>query len=207
MKPNKINDEPISPLIEGIITITITSEVMATYLARSYPIGTGMAYEVPVYKVLITSTAYPNKIINDVMALRFMPSKLDIESNAFMSGLAGYKIFNTTAYNPKYNPHNRDVSAFYRGSFSLYGNFLIHAGPLDLKDHGWGAKGCIEIFEFFEFKNKLWSMAGKVDRSLLLEELLVYLCESNRIRIVIEKANRPPVKEVDPPSGEESKFW
>ncbi len=207
MKTNGINNEPTPPLIEGIITITIASEVIGTYLAKSYPIATGKAYEVPVYRVIITSTAYPDKILCDIMTLRFMPTKLAIESNVFMSGLADYKIFDTTVYNPKYNPHNHDVSTFYRGSFSLYGNFLIHAGPLDLKDYGWGAKGCIEIFEFFEFKNKIWSMAGKVDRSLLLEELLVYLCESNRIRIVIEKANRPPVKEVDPPSGEESKFW
>lgn len=184
--------------IDGIVTITVTSELATQnpYYAKCYPTLTGKAYEVPIYKVRLTSTARP-KENRESSTLRFTPTHVD--GKLIMAGLADQQSYNSPSYNPEYSPHNSE--GLDNGAFSLYGNFLLHGGPDTITSYGVGGMGCIEIVDFEHFKWDIIYMAGRIFPSDEPEKSLVFLCNKGRIRIVIEKAVKPIIKEVNPPEG------
>lgn len=184
--------------IDGVVTITVTStlETQDPYYAKAYPNKTGFAYQVPIYKVKLTSTARPDEA-KWGSTLRFTPTQGD-GGRIIMAGLADQQSFNSPSYNPEYSPHNSP--GLDNGAFSLYGNFLLHGGPDSITSYGLGGKGCVEIVNFEDFKLDIIYMAGRIVPSDELEKMLVFLCKKGRIRIVIEKATRPSVIEVNPPT-------
>ena len=64
-----------------------------------------------------------------------------------------------TLYNPKYGTRNRYSP--YAGAIQIEGSFLVHAGPISLKESGWGSAGCVEIIgDFDQFKNDIRDLSG-----------------------------------------------
>lgn len=194
--------------IEGVVTVTITSSKVYTtnyegkmtdtpYLAKSYPVMSGMAYEVPVYHVKITSTARPG-VERGTHTLRAMPVLNEGATNAFMSGLIEGQSYTPTSYDPLYGPHSMPNQV--KGAFPLYGNFLVHSGPAEMTAYGRGGKGCVQIFDFTSFKATIVYMCGK-HPSDTLDNTMSYLCKRSRITFVIEAMEKPPVKAIIPPTG------
>lgn len=165
------------------------------YLAKSYPVKSGMAYKVPLYRVKLTSTARPGEE-KWTCALRFLPVKNNINDIPFMSGLMDAQSYFEPTYDPIYTPHN--TQGLDIGGFSLYDNFLVHAGPDSVTDYGVGGKGCVEVVSFDQFKLDIVHMCGK-HPSDLPDKTMAYLCGKKRLHIVIEAANKPPVIEIMPP--------
>lgn len=201
--------------IEGVVMVTITPDKISTitdqgvlvdkeYLARSYPIATGKAYKVPVYRVKVTGSARPGEE-RWFSALRFLPSKRSSGEAVFMSGLADAQQYLTPTFDPEYNPHN--TPGMDDGAFCLYDNFLVHAGPdtVDENDYGIGGLGCVAVVKFVQFMASIAYMCGK-HPSDLPKNTMSYLCKRDRVQIFIEQATKPPVVEIDPPLHLTHKF-
>ncbi len=152
------------------VTITVTNRKTGdTYQARSYPDsdknndGVIELYNTPVYEVELVSGS-TKKIWK---AVRFMPYWNDpISPNAHYrsrgfinSGLHSFPKQAVPTYLPNYGTQNR-YSPF-RGAIQIRNNFLIHAGPRNLSDSGWGAAGCVEVIgDFSQFKKDIRNLAG-----------------------------------------------
>lgn len=187
----------------GTVTIKVTSAKYKLegkefkYLAKCYPILTGFAYEVPVYNVVLTSTKFPG-LESLFYALRFMPYKRTEQENIGMSGLADAQNYVLTTYDRKYSPHS--VPGLDNGAFLIYGNFLVHAGPAEFTDYGMGGLGCIEVFNFPSFKEKIIDMCGDQSGEAV-DDVLTRLAEDGYIKLIIEAAVKPAVTPVAPPPG------
>lgn len=199
--------------IDGIVTMTIMSskmtglngdgiEVDMEYLAKSYPIKSGMAYKVPIYRVKLTSTARPSDERWGCV-LRFLPVKEDTNAVPFMAGLKDAQSFLEPTYDPTYSPHN--IPNLDPGAFLLYGDFMVHAGPSAVTEYGSGGKGCISVIDFNKFKTDIVYMCGR-HPSDLPDKTMSYLCKQKRVNIVIEGATKPPIIAIKPPSFIEDKF-
>lgn len=159
------------------VLITISNQkIPQTYNAKSYPMvdrdndGRYDSYKIPVYKVFIQGTdASGTKIVKEWTALRFMPfwndpkqpdAKYKGKGRGFIS--SGLNVFPKQAikmYIRGYEIHN--TYSQYNGAIQLKGNFLIHAGPRDLADSGWGGAGCVEIIgDFSQFKKDIATLAN-----------------------------------------------
>ncbi|WP_354833051.1 hypothetical protein ABGM91_01065 [Akkermansia muciniphila] len=187
----------------GTVTIKVTSTKYESegaefkYLAKCYPIKTGFAYEVPIYKVVLTSTKFPG-VDSIFYALRFMPSKTTANENVFMSGLADAQNYVLTTYDPNYNPHS--MQNLENGAFLIYGNFLVHAGPSQFTHYAMGGLGCIEVFDFASFVLTIINLCG-AQAGGTTDEVLTRLAEDGYIKLSIEAAVKPPVTPVAPPPG------
>ena len=100
-------------------------------------------------------------------AVRFMPYWNDpaapdtrYRAQGFInSGLHKFSKQAVSLYLPNYGTHNR-YSPF-RGAIQIKNSFLIHAGPQNLHDFGWGSAGCVEIIgDFGKFKKNIRDLAG-----------------------------------------------
>lgn len=159
------------------VTITISNQkTQDVYYAKSYPHrdkdGDGFAevYKVSVYKVFIEGLDINGEnIVREWKALRFMPywndsnQKSKYKSKGFLSaGLHSFAKQQIKNYNRAYSVSN--TSSPYDGAFQIKGSFLIHAGPKNLSDVGWGAAGCIEIIgDFNLFKKDIILLANYDD--------------------------------------------
>jgi hypothetical protein len=139
------------------------------YQARSYPDadkdndGTIELYNTPVYEVKI-STGTNSRIWK---AVRFMPYWNDPSSpnthyrtRGFVnSGLHSFSKKAVSLYLPNYGTQNRYSP--HHGAIQIRNNFLIHAGPSNLSEIGWGSAGCVEIIgDFGQFKKDIRDLAG-----------------------------------------------
>jgi len=98
------------------------------------------------------------------------------------------------SYNPNYEIHN--TSSPENGGIVIYGNFMIHDGPDDLSEFGWGAAGCMEICGksgFENLKSTIHSLSGS---SKPIEQGLVELAGAGKLMIHIEQAIRPTPKPI-----------
>ncbi|RYZ93842.1 MAG: hypothetical protein EOO68_21335 [Moraxellaceae bacterium] len=130
--------------------------------------GRDDAWEVSVYKVFIQGVDAANKpVMKAWTALRFMPFWNDpaspdpgYRSKGFIvSGLNSFAKQVIKTYIRNYIIHNT-YSAF-NGAIQLKGNFLIHAGPHDYANFGWGGAGCVEVIgDFSNFKRDIAQMAN-----------------------------------------------
>lgn len=189
--------------VKVVVTNKKTGE---TYHARSYPDAdydnNGMIelYGTPVYKVLLTGTdAQGRSVTKEWKALRFMPYWNDRRNpnthytalGWVNSGKHAVALKYVTYFNPDYMTRNR-VSP-YSGAIQIDGSFLVHAGPRDISDRGWGAAGCVEVIgDFGEFKKELALLAGAtgVDSSADLLEMV----KQKKLMIEVEHAIPPDLK-------------
>ena len=156
-----------------LITISNKTEIYK-YLAKSYPMldrdndGRDDRYEIPIYKVFISGIdSNGTSVSKEWKALRFMPywndSKNPIakyKSRGFISaGLNSFSKQVIKNYIRGYEIHN--TYSEYNGAIQLKANFLIHAGPQDISNYGWGGAGCVEIIgDFSQFKKDIITLAN-----------------------------------------------
>lgn len=163
------------------VLITISNQtIVEKYSAKSYPMfdrdkdGRYDRYEIPIYKVFISGKDSGGfNIVKTWTALRFMPYWNDpkspdkrYKSRGFISaGLHSFPKQVIKNYIRGYEIHN--TYSEYNGAIQLKGNFLIHAGPKNLSDQGWGGAGCVEVIgDFSLFKKDILSLANCSDSDL-----------------------------------------
>lgn len=187
------------------VLITVTGiETGDIYYSRSYPDddfndnGKIELYSTPVYKVTIEDTLNSSKK-KEWKALRFMPFWNDPSSpspsyktkgwvNSGLSSVAKKKV---PMYDKNYTIHNTTSS--FRGAIQIQGNFLIHAGPIDIKQHSWGAAGCVEIIgDFDDFKKDIAILAGISTKNL--HESMISLVKAGKLFVEVQYALRPNLK-------------
>lgn len=187
------------------ILITVTGiETGDIYYSRSYPDddyndnGKIELYSTPVYKVTIEDTLNSSKK-KEWKALRFMPFWNDPSSPSSSyktkgwvnSGLTSVAKKKVPMYDKNYATHNR-FSPF-GGAFQIQGNFLIHAGPSDINESGWGAAGCVEIIgSFDDFKKDIANLAGVNSKNL--HDAMNDLVKAGKLFVEIQHALRPNLK-------------
>lgn len=189
----------VSILVSG----TITGDL---YYARSYPDddfdnnGKVERYETPVYWIYIDGTDLSGSPVRKTWkCLRFMPYWNDPKKPSgkykdkgwIDSGKVKVAKKAVVYYDPNYTVHNRFSP--YNGGIQISGNFLVHAGPTALTDHGWGAAGCVEVIGHFDaFKNDLRDLSGsrKTDGSAAISELVA----AKKLFIEMEYAAAPKLQ-------------
>jgi hypothetical protein len=187
------------------VLITVTGiETGDTYLAKSYPDsdydnnGSKELYSTSVYKVTIESDANKTKK-KEWKALRFMPYWNDPTNPSpkyktkgwVNSGLTSIDKKKVTLYDKNYKVHN-SYSPF-GGAIQIQGNFLIHAGPSNIYESGWGAAGCVEIIgSFDDFKKDIADLAGINSKNL--HEAMLSLVKSGNLFVEVQYALRPDLK-------------
>ncbi len=184
------------------VYITVTNQKTGeTYFSRSYPDddfnnnGKIELYNTPVYWVSIKND---DGIERNWKSVRFMPYWNDPKNpnNKYKSkgkinaGLHQLTQKAVTYYDPNYGVSNR-YSPF-AGAIQLRDSFLIHAGPKNLSDSGWGSAGCVEIIgDFNEFKNDIKELSGTStsdSRSAILE-----LVRARKLFVEVEYAIPPNI--------------
>ncbi|WP_395045791.1 hypothetical protein [Flavobacterium sp.] len=94
-------------------------------------------------------------------------------------------------YDRNYEVHN-SYSPF-GGAIQMQGNFLIHAGPSNIYESGWGAAGCVEIIgSFDDFKKDIADLAGIPSKNL--HEAMLTLVKSGKLFVEVQYALRPNFK-------------
>ncbi len=174
------------------------------YMARSYPDddynnnGKIELYEVPVYTINLKNLENTSSLIS-WKALRFMPYWNDPSqpSNHYKtkgwvnSGLHQLEFKPISAFIPGYSTANRDSP--YKGAFRLKNSFLIHAGPLQINDAGWGAAGCVEIIgDFRVFKANICHLAGYDGNNC--DKTLLDMVGNNLLYVKMDQAEVPDLK-------------
>ncbi|HEX3043181.1 MAG TPA: hypothetical protein VHY08_00385 [Bacillota bacterium] len=191
--------------MSSLNTITIVVSNIKTadkYQARSYPHddfdrnGKVELYETPVYKVFIKS----GDRVKEWKALRFMPYWNNPSGPVAMyktkgwvnSGLKSMPLRQVTYYNPSYGTHNRYSP--YSGAIQIWNSFLIHAGPQNVYDLGWGAAGCVEIIgNFDEFKNDIKTLSGSSQRDS--HQAILDLVAAGKLFVKVDYASPPNLKD------------
>lgn len=187
------------------ILITVTGTLTGdTYLSRSYPDddyndnGKIELYSTPVYKIAIQNVNDSSKK-KEWKALRFMPfwnNPLSPSSSYkargwINSGLTSVPKKKVTLYDKDYEVHN--TTSPYGGAFQIQGNFLIHAGPSNINESGWGAAGCVEIIgSFDDFKKDIADLAGIKYKTL--HEAMLNIVKSGKLFVEVLHATRPNLK-------------
>lgn len=187
----------------NIVTITVTNRKTGdTYQAKSYPDadknndGRIELYNTPVYEINITS----GTTTKTWKAVRFMPFWNDpaspstkYKSQGFInSGLHKFHKQAVSLYLPNYGTQNRFSP--YRGGIQIRNNFLIHAGPVDLNDSGWGSAGCVEIIgDFGKFKQDIRDLAG-ISNTVEPGQAITKLVEKRKLFVEVEYATPPNFK-------------
>ncbi len=186
------------------VLITVTGvETGDTYLAKSYPDddfndnGKRELYKTPVYKVFIENEK--KTIKKEWKALRFMPFWNDPNNPSshykargwVNSGLTSVDRKKITLYDKNYEVRN--THSPFGGAFQIKGNFLIHAGPSDVYESGWGAAGCVEIIGSFDnFKKDIANLAGVSNTNL--HDSMLTLVKSGKLFVEVQYALRPNLK-------------
>lgn len=189
--------------LEGVLIIISNKKTGETYdLAKSYPHsdfdddGIRETYSTPVFKVFIRNIKDDNKTQKEWSAIRFMPywnpqgAYTDYKTEGWInSGLSSRrKMKLVTLYKKNYEIHNT-YSAF-NGAIQITGNFLIHAGPKNLNDSGWGSAGCIEIIgDFNKFKQDIMLLSGSKKKDP--DDAILELVKAKKLFINIEPAQSP----------------
>ncbi|WPP49126.1 hypothetical protein [Catalinimonas niigatensis] len=195
----------MSELNEIIITISNKKTGESYDYAKSFPHsdfdndGVGEVYKTPVYEVYIRNSKDDEKKQRKWRALRFMPywnrqgADTRYKTEGWVnSGLrSGKKKKLVTLYKKNYELHST-YSAF-NGAIRVTGNFLIHAGPMNLKDPNFGSAGCIEIIgNFNKFKQDIMILSGSKKKDP--DDAILELVRAKKLFINIEPA-QPPVFE------------
>jgi hypothetical protein len=209
--PHKII--PMSSHLNEVDIIVSSEKTGDTYRARSYPhtefynLGDLLKIrinEAPVYKVYLKAAIKtkhgPAKIVTkEWKALRFMPfyndpkhpNKLYKDRGWLNSGRHQVHKKAVTNYNPDYVLHNRHSDFF--GAIQIDGGFLVHAGPADLSDDGYGSAGCVEIIgNFDDFKKDIRELSGshKEDE----DDVLLQLVKARRLYVQVDYAVPPDLR-------------
>lgn len=185
------------------VTITVTNRKTGDYYqARSFPDsdmdndGAIELYRVPVYEVEIQS----GSDIRKWTAVRFMPYWNDPKSPSahyktlgfVNSGLHKFPKQAVSLYLPNYGTHNRYSP--YRGAIQIHRSFLIHAGPKNLKDIGWGSAGCVEIIgDFGQFKNDIRDLSG-LSNTMEPGIAITKLVQNRKLLVQLEYSTPPNFK-------------
>ena len=188
------------------VTITLTSNIVAHYAARSYPDddrnNDGMLelYTVPVYEVLIDGTDDTGAATTYThQAPRFMPYWNDparpdphYSSRGWLNaGLWAKRTVTVSIYKPDYRVQNRYSPG--RGAIVLKGAFYIHAGPADLSDFGFGSAGCVEIIgNYDDFKANIAALSGTGASSS--DEAIAKLVNARKLIVEIQHATVPDIR-------------
>ena len=190
------------------VTITIGGTPNGSrYQARTYPENNGKQYSVPIYSLTVTGTNSKGENISRTWdVLRFMPYlnqnpqssgyKQVTGSTPIMSGLSDERHSTIRCYNPNYKVHNSQTPE--NGGFVIYGNFMIHDGPDNADNTGWGAAGCMEVMGdegFMELKTFIFDLSGSQNPNT--EQGLLDFVSSGKLYINIEQSERPPVEPVN----------
>ena len=183
------------------VTITVTNRKTGdTYKARSYPDddkdndGVIEFYSTPVYFIDIKSKAGTKTW----KAVRFMPYWNDpaapdpgYRARGFLnSGLHKFPKQAVSLYLPNYPIHNRYSP--HKGAIQIRNNFLVHAGPSNLSDIGWGSAGCVEVIgDFGQFKRDIRNLAG-INAATTEDAALSNLVRNKKLFIELEY-DTPPI--------------
>ena len=195
------------PLREVSVTIT-NKTLVQTYIAKSYPMRDGNndgyadKYEIPIYKVVIEGrNAAGLHIKKEWPALRFMPFWNDpknpdkrYKTRGYVdSGKVSFSRQAIKAYLPNYEIHN--TYSQYGGAIQIEGNFLIHAGPDNLANTGWGGAGCVEIIGSFDkFRRDIMDLAGTTNSDITLA--MTQIINYRKLFLEIENCAAPKLKKV-----------
>lgn len=184
----------------SIIVTSISTNKM--YLARSYPDddfnnnGKVELYSVPVYKIYIKNS---HNAIKEWTALRFMPYWNDpqkpdphYKSQGWINaGLKQLTRKHVTFFNPHYSTQNRPSP--FEGAIQLRDSFLIHAGPKNLSESGWGAAGCVEIIgDFQNFKIDIQKLSGSKKQNP--NDAISELVRLRKLYVQVDYAEPPKIK-------------
>lgn len=186
------------------VTIVVTAlKTGEDYVkALSYPDkdydddGLWELYSVPVYKVLLKTAQEQH----EWRALRFMPYWNDPRTPSthykargwVNAGLRYIPERLVRDYNPYYNTSNRPSP--YAGAIRVERSFLIHAGPINLEDPGWGAAGCIEIVgDFAEFKKDLKMLSGSTAQTA--DQAILDMVKQQKLFVIVEAAVPPDFRQ------------
>jgi len=173
------------------------------YQAKSYPDpdidndGIGELYKTPVYYVYIDGTSrLGNRERKTWRAVRFMPywndpaaPSTNYRYRGFAnSGLHEVKKKVVTSYNKYYGVRN--TYSPYGGAIQIRNSFLIHAGPRNLRERGWGAAGCVEIIgNFNDFKKDIHIFSGST--AINSDDAILELVEKGMLFVQVDKATPP----------------
>ncbi len=187
------------------VTVTVTNRKTGeTYQASSYPgrdldkDGFDELYRVPVYKVEIQS----GKDIKHWTAVRFMPywnDPSDPNPHYKTKGFVGAGIHKfpkqpASLYLPSYGTQNRYSP--YSGAIQIRNSFLIHAGPKNLQESGWGSAGCVEIIgDFDNFKKDIRDLAG-MSSTMEAGTAIFKLVQNRKLYIQVEYDTPPDFKKL-----------
>lgn len=188
------------------VEIVVTSSVVATYEARSYPDqqtepnGQYKLYNVPVFRIHVNGTDATNrKVSADFMAPRFMPYFNDpkrpdphYKARGWVNaGLSSPRRVLVARYKPDYAVQNRFSPG--RGAIVIKGAFYIHAGPASLQDVGFGSAGCIEIIgDYNEFKQRIAELSGFSPASP--DDAIQKLVTAGRLVVTLHRATAPNIQ-------------
>ena len=188
--------------LNEVLIIISNEKTGDIYNARSYPDadydndGKLELYKTPVYKVYIKN----KKIKKEWKALRFMPYWNDPKApsqkyrsrgwvNSGLSQSISKKV--VTYYNPKYGTQNRPSP--FSGAIQIKDNFLIHAGPQNLFEAGWGGAGCVEIIgDFDKFKEDIRNLSGSNKKNH--HEAILELVKAKKLFVQVDFAVPPDLK-------------
>lgn len=192
--------------LRTVVLVVSAQKTPDTYAARSYPDddydnnGKIELYGTPVFKVFIQGTDTNGKAVShEWKALRFMPYWNDPKSPSpkykslgwVNSGKWQVAKKAVKRYDPTYGTHNRYSP--YGGAIEIDGAFLIHAGPNDLSDSGWGAAGCVEIIgNFDDFKDQIKVLSGSTATEA--DVAILDLVKQRKLFIHVESARAPNLK-------------
>ncbi len=187
------------------VEICVTNQIVEHYEARSYPDeqydknGFYKLYKVPVYKIIVSDVgAAGSKAQREFMAPRFMPYYNDPKKphshyatkGWVNAGLSKARRQVILQYKQDYEVQNRYSPG--RGAIVVHQAFLIHAGPADLLDYGFGSAGCIEIIgNFDDFKRTIADLSGL--SGVTPDVAIATLVNDRHLVVVIEEAKVPRI--------------
>lgn len=187
------------------VKITLTSKVVGSYEARSYPHddynknGKIELYKVPVHQIVVSGTdkaGNPKKFIHK--APRFMPFWNDparpvsdyTTTGWANSGLADRQTYIVREFIRSYRVRNRYSPGV--GAIVMIGTFYIHAGPGKDSDVGFGSAGCVEIIGNYDtFKANIASLSGS---SKAPDDAITQLVVDGNLIVDIQAATAPDIK-------------
>ena len=191
---------------EQQVDIVVTSTVVGSYEARSYPDqqtdvqGRYPLYSVPVYKIQIRGKdASQTPISVDFAAPRFMPYFNDPKRPSphyravgwLNAGLSSQRTVVISRFKQDYAVQNRYSPG--RGAIVVHESFYIHAGPASLKDVGFGSAGCIEIIgDYNVFKQAIANLSGVMSASP--DQAIQQVVHARKLIVTIQHASPPDIK-------------
>jgi hypothetical protein len=188
------------------VTVTLTSKIIGSYEARSYPHddidGDGKIelYKVPVYELTVGGVDNAGKkAVFQHKAPRFMPYWNDPsapDSHYKTKGWVNARLSQSRTvivrrYIRDYEVRNRYSPG--RGAIVMEGTFYIHGGPANEADIGFGSAGCVEIIGNYDtFKSNIAELSGLKASSA--DDAIAKLVAEGNLIVVVVAAVVPDIK-------------